>query len=171
MFVFGAPHHGCGWKQPPLWCYSFPFTKAWEALGSPLVYFSCSPMFQCWAIWARKGAIFYNLAHTYTVPAALAAAQLLNSRDAPSVLWLIWMAHIAFDRMIGYGLKLPSGFKQTHLDAFWYFTLSRLARVHRSCLTTDHFSTSAVGAVVVVRSGRLPSEKQRATRRTGASTA
>lgn len=28
---------------------------------------------------------------------------------------LIWLLHIGFDRAIGYGLKYPSSFKETHL--------------------------------------------------------
>ena len=28
---------------------------------------------------------------------------------------VIWTAHIAFDRTLGYGLKLPAGFHHTHL--------------------------------------------------------
>ena len=27
----------------------------------------------------------------------------------------IWVAHIAMDRALGYGLKLPTGFTDTHL--------------------------------------------------------
>ena len=27
----------------------------------------------------------------------------------------IWAAHIGFDRLLGYGLKLETGFEQTHL--------------------------------------------------------
>ena len=28
---------------------------------------------------------------------------------------LVWFAHIGLDRGLGYGLKLPAGFKHTHL--------------------------------------------------------
>ena len=44
----------------------------------------------------RIGAAAYNAAHTLVLP-------------------LIWLAHIAMDRALGYGLKLPTGFKDTHL--------------------------------------------------------
>ena len=30
---------------------------------------------------------------------------------------LIWIAHIGMDRLLGYGLKYPSGFRDTHLGA------------------------------------------------------
>jgi hypothetical protein len=28
---------------------------------------------------------------------------------------LIWTSHVGMDRALGYGLKLPSGFQDTHL--------------------------------------------------------
>lgn len=28
---------------------------------------------------------------------------------------LVWAAHIGFDRVLGFGLKLPTGFRDTHL--------------------------------------------------------
>ena len=62
----------------------------------------------------RLGALTYNLGHTYAAPALLAVAgRVLGPRAyglAP-----IWMAHIGFDRLLGYGLKLETGFEQTHL--------------------------------------------------------
>jgi hypothetical protein len=63
----------------------------------------------------RAGARVYNLFHTYTAPLLLAfyGYWLLNA-IALSVA-LIWTAHIGFDRLLGYGLKLPSGFKDAHL--------------------------------------------------------
>lgn len=33
------------------------------------------------------------------------------------LLALIWTAHIGLDRMLGFGLKYPTRFKDTHLDA------------------------------------------------------
>lgn len=27
----------------------------------------------------------------------------------------IWLAHLGMDRLLGYGFKLPTGFKDTHL--------------------------------------------------------
>jgi hypothetical protein len=46
---------------------------------------------------AQIGAAVYNAVHT------------------PLLLALIWVAHIGLDRMLGFGLKYPTQFKDTHL--------------------------------------------------------
>jgi hypothetical protein len=61
----------------------------------------------------RAGAWAYNAAHSYVGPALAAGAALLGGR--PAVVALIWAAHVGFDRALGYGLKYPSGFGDTHL--------------------------------------------------------
>lgn len=63
---------------------------------------------------ARLGALTYNLGHTYAAPALLA---LLGLALGPLAYGLaaIWTAHIGFDRLLGYGLKLDAGFEATHL--------------------------------------------------------
>jgi hypothetical protein len=66
---------------------------------------------------ARVGAAVYNAVHTYLGPLALAGYAHLSHRVAIFSLSLIWIAHIGFDRMLGYGLKYPTGFKNTHLNA------------------------------------------------------
>ncbi len=63
----------------------------------------------------RWGAIFYNSAHTYIGPVLLAGFAVVSSRPGLLPYSLIWTAHIAMDRALGYGLKYPSGFKKTHL--------------------------------------------------------
>lgn len=60
------------------------------------------------------GALSYNLAHTYVAPALLAALGFAIG-PIPFGLAAIWTAHIGFDRMLGYGLKLDAAFDQTHL--------------------------------------------------------
>jgi hypothetical protein len=63
----------------------------------------------------RPGALLYNLAHTYTAPLALGGAGGALSQGLLVSLAIIWTAHIGLDRMLGYGLKLPTGFQDTHL--------------------------------------------------------
>lgn len=61
----------------------------------------------------RIGAMGYNLAHSYVGPCVAAALALMTGR--PPVPALIWAAHIGFDRALGYGLKYPTDFADTHL--------------------------------------------------------
>jgi len=62
---------------------------------------------------ARAGALVYNVVHTYTGPLALAAVLLLTG--GPLVIPFVWLAHIGLDRALGYGLKYPTAFQDTHL--------------------------------------------------------
>jgi Domain of unknown function (DUF4260) len=62
------------------------------------------------------GAAGYDVAHTYLLPIALAAIGVIANTEIAVQLGLIWLAHIGIDRAIGYGLKYPSGFKETHLQ-------------------------------------------------------
>ncbi len=64
----------------------------------------------------RMGANFYNLAHTATFPIALAGFAYARHSSAALSFAVIWMAHIQFDRALGYGLKYPTFFKDTHLQ-------------------------------------------------------
>ena len=62
------------------------------------------------------GAACYNLVHTYVLPLSLFCLLWLSGYQSQSPLILIWTAHIGLDRMLGYGLKYPSGFRDTHLN-------------------------------------------------------
>lgn len=64
----------------------------------------------------RVGGITYDVVHNYALPLlALAAAWALTSPALLSVA-IIWIAHISMDRMLGYGLKYATAFKDTHLQ-------------------------------------------------------
>lgn len=65
---------------------------------------------------AQAGSQGYNLVHTTLLPLALGAGSLLLGWNPGIMAALIWLGHIGMDRMFGYGLKLPTGFKHTHLD-------------------------------------------------------
>ena len=64
---------------------------------------------------ARTGAMLYNAAHSYLGPAALIALGALAAQPVALALGLVWLAHIGFDRLLGYGLKYGSSFGATHL--------------------------------------------------------
>jgi hypothetical protein len=63
----------------------------------------------------RVGAFAYNLAHVTLWPSLLAVAGLLLPNPLLVAIALIWLCHIAVDRALGYGLKLTSDFRDTHL--------------------------------------------------------
>lgn len=54
--------------------------------------------------------------HTYTVPIALGAVGFWAGVELAQLVALVWVAHIGADRLLGYGLKFESGFKETHLS-------------------------------------------------------
>jgi len=64
---------------------------------------------------ARIGAGAYNVAHTTALALPLALLGFLVGRPAILSVALIWIAHIGFDRALGYGLKYATGFGDTHL--------------------------------------------------------
>ena len=64
---------------------------------------------------ARTGAAVYNAAHVTILPIALALAGRFSGMEILVNYALIWLAHIGFDRTLGYGLKYPAGFGFTHL--------------------------------------------------------
>ena len=61
----------------------------------------------------RVGALAYNVLHSYVGPLALGALS-LAAGWSPAIA-LIWATHIGFDRLLGYGLKYPAAFGDTHL--------------------------------------------------------
>jgi hypothetical protein len=65
---------------------------------------------------SRIGAAAYDAAHTYVLPVGLAAIGLILDAETAIQLGLIWLTHIGVDRAIGYGLKYPTDFKDTHLQ-------------------------------------------------------
>jgi uncharacterized protein DUF4260 len=63
----------------------------------------------------RVGAAAYNVGHLYAWPVGLLAAGLTTHASFATTAALSWIAHIALDNVVGYGLKLPTGFEYTTL--------------------------------------------------------
>lgn len=61
------------------------------------------------------GAVAYNLVHTLIAPAVVAAFGWWLQMPLLIAAALILLAHIAADRLLGYGLKRSTGFQDTHL--------------------------------------------------------
>lgn len=74
----------------------------------------------------KVGAVVYNLFHLYPTGAVVFLVFMFGvpdvlglgpfSNGTPSLVFgFLWIAHVGFDRMLGYGLKEPTGFQDTHL--------------------------------------------------------
>jgi hypothetical protein len=65
----------------------------------------------------RIGAVTYNFAHTLTLALSLLLVSYVEHWQQANAFALIWVAHIAFDRLLGFGLKYPTSFKGTHIQS------------------------------------------------------
>lgn len=63
----------------------------------------------------RLGAFTYNLVHNWAVGLAVLGVGLASGTVPVSVLGAILVAHVGMDRALGFGLKLPTSFQDTHL--------------------------------------------------------
>lgn len=67
----------------------------------------------------RLGATAYNITHSTIGPIVLGATGWWTGLGALGTILAgcatIWIAHVGFDRMLGYGLKYASSFHDTHL--------------------------------------------------------
>lgn len=64
---------------------------------------------------SRLGAFTYNLVHNWAFGLALLGLGLATGAVPVSVLGAVCVAHVGMDRALGYGLKLPTSFQDTHL--------------------------------------------------------
>jgi hypothetical protein len=82
-------------------------------LAFTLLFFTPDLSFVAYLGGPRIGAAVYNVAHSYVGPLIVGAA--LLAAGVGLTFPLVWVAHIGFDRALGYGLKYPSAFAETHL--------------------------------------------------------
>lgn len=91
----------------------------WREDGSwflfALVFFLFDLSMLGYARGSRDGAVIYNIGHTTAVPVMLGVFSVVTDQSWGTSIALIWLAHIGFDRVLGYGLKYAEGFKHTHL--------------------------------------------------------
>ena len=66
---------------------------------------------------AKRSAVVYNLVHNYVLPLALGLLAWKQRSPLGGEIALIWLAHISFDRCLGYGLKFPGVFRYTHIQS------------------------------------------------------
>lgn len=63
----------------------------------------------------RLGALTYNLVHNWALGIAVLGAGAWSGVAGVTILGAILVAHVGMDRAVGYGLKLPTSFQETHL--------------------------------------------------------
>lgn len=63
----------------------------------------------------RVGAVTYNLVHNWALAVAFVFVALIGHQLWPLLVAAVLAAHVGFDRALGYGLKLPTSFQDTHL--------------------------------------------------------
>ena len=63
----------------------------------------------------RLGALTYNAAHNVVLAVALTGLGWLAASAPLALSGAVLLAHVGMDRALGYGLKLTSGFSDTHL--------------------------------------------------------
>ena len=97
-------------------CYARVLHGSWWAFAA----FFLTPDLSLLGYAARRhgsrAAAVYNAVHAYALPVALAAWSWCESEPVGETAVAIWIAHIAMDRMLGFGLKYPEAFQPTHLQ-------------------------------------------------------
>lgn len=63
----------------------------------------------------HAGAITYNLAHNWATAGLVLGIGLVFAAPPVALAGTILVAHTGFDRILGYGLKYPTSFQDTHL--------------------------------------------------------
>jgi len=61
------------------------------------------------------GAITYNLGHNWLIGGLFLIAGLMGASPLFGQIGAILVAHTGIDRLLGYGLKYPTSFQDTHL--------------------------------------------------------
>lgn len=61
------------------------------------------------------GAVIYNIVHNWALAGALIGLGFLLEQPLLFVAGAALTAHVGLDRLLGYGLKYPTSFQDTHL--------------------------------------------------------
>ena len=63
----------------------------------------------------HAGAIAYNIAHNWATAGLVLGLGLVLAMPGLALAGVLLVAHVGADRALGYGLKYPTGFGDTHL--------------------------------------------------------
>jgi multisubunit Na+/H+ antiporter MnhB subunit len=81
-----------------------------------LLLFAPDVSFFAFAMNQKVGARVYNVMHWAALPLALAGLGYLVDSGTLAQIATIWFTHIFLDRILGYGFKYDTGFKDTHMQ-------------------------------------------------------
>lgn len=90
-----------------------PFHISWWIW--PFLFLSPDISMIGYAFGNRTGALTYNIVHHKGIAITLFAVGYLMASPVAMFIGTLLFAHSSFDRLLGYGLKYPDGFKHTHL--------------------------------------------------------
>ena len=93
---------------------------AWVALGAPWPWFAAlliAPDISMigYAGGPHAGAVAYNIAHNWATGGVVVGLGLALSVPGLALAGVLLVAHTGVDRALGYGLKYPTAFQDTHL--------------------------------------------------------
>jgi hypothetical protein len=63
----------------------------------------------------RLGAFTYNVVHNWALGLVVLGIGLATNVVSVAIAGAVLIAHVGMDRAVGYGLKLPTSFQDTHL--------------------------------------------------------
>jgi hypothetical protein len=63
----------------------------------------------------RLGSLTYNVVHNWAIGLAVLGLGYLAQSTPVAIAGAILVAHVGMDRALGYGLKSPTSFQETHL--------------------------------------------------------
>jgi hypothetical protein len=70
-----------------------------------------------YALKEKTGSVIFNVIHTYSTPAIVGVAALLLDSVLLLQFCIVWIAHIAQDRLRGHGLKYFGKFYGSHIHS------------------------------------------------------
>ena len=89
----------------------------------------------------RTGALVYNAAHSYLAPVAMMTGGFATASPLLLSIAMIWLAHIGFDRALGYGLKYAAA----SASRIWGGSASfRTDSYQQSCIALNPHVGSAI---------------------------
>lgn len=86
----------------------------WD-VGAPAVLFLPDIFMLGYLRSSPVGAWLYNIGHSYPAPATVATVATIGDASLGQATAPIRIAHMGMDRALGYGLKYPTAFTDTHL--------------------------------------------------------